>query len=690
MSRKRIILDVDDDGSTLAKRKRNIIITASDEEMTPVRTPSADRTPAGTPSADVQPPILQPQAHPQALSVMPSPAESQCQPQPQAINWDEWFSATSTRNFLLKDPLLDWLALYSGKISANHPQYSSKVLKVMAKSWNPSGGGGFVPQLMAQGNVFEKKVVTLLYHKFGKDAIIDIGDGGDGAARSVSKFEETVAAMNSGIPIIHGGVFHNHDTKTYGITDLLIRSDFVNKIFSIAPISNEEARSGAPLLKNAATYHYIVIDIKFTTLLLRSDGIHILNSGAFPAYKTQLYIYNEALGKVQGYTPRSAYVMGRKWRYVTKGETYKGFSCFDRLGHINFEGLDREYIDKTKQALGWLDRLRKEGSEWNVVNVPLSRPELYPNMSNHYDFPWGEVKKDLAGKNFEITNVWYCGPAQREAAHKNGIYKWNDSKCNARMLGIKGEKIGRTVNHILDCNRQTEHPILPRVIENDSLQWRTRPNELEFFVDFETINDVFGSMDKLPYAEKSPLIFMIGVGYIEPVSKKWIYRDFTVNAIRNEEEKEMCSQFASYITDVSNNYKEKNPRLVHWSHAEEYQWEKAIEKNKLEWISDIEPRWFDLLDVFRDEPIVVRGSLTFGLKEVAKAMKAHGMIATQWGDGPYSDGSSAMLGAYHSSQDAAHKNISMRETPQMKEIVKYNEVDCKVMQEIITYLRKLS
>jgi len=284
--------------------------------------------------------------------------------------------------------------------------------------------------------------------------------------------------------------------------------------------------------------------------------------------------------------------------------------------------------------------------------------------------------------------------AQREAAHKKGVYKWNDEKCTSRVLGIKGEKISRTVDKILECNRQTTHNILPQTIDNDILEWRSKPNSLEFFVDFETINDVFGSMDKLPYADKAPMIFMIGVGYIDPSSsassKEWIYKDFTINSVTDDEEKQVCIAFGAYITEISRKYKELHPRLTHWSHAEEYQWEKAIEKNKLEWVSEIEPVWFDLLDVFRDEPVVVRGSLSFGLKAIAKAMKSHNMITTQWGEGPYSDGSSAMLGAYHASREALSKGISMRDTPQMKEIVKYNEVDCKVMYEILTYLRKLS
>ena len=42
-------------------------------------------------------------------------------------------------------------------------------------------------------------------------------------------------------------------------------------------------------------YHYVVVDIKFSTLPLRADGVHLLNAGKFPAYKSQAWIYTQAL-----------------------------------------------------------------------------------------------------------------------------------------------------------------------------------------------------------------------------------------------------------------------------------------------------------------------------------------------------------------------------------------------------------
>ena len=65
-------------------------------------------------------------------------------------------------------------------------------------------------------------------------------------------------------------------------------------------------------------YHYIVIDIKFSTLPLRANGKHLLNSGSYPAYKAQCLIYTDAIGLIQGYTSRYAFILGRRWKYTQK------------------------------------------------------------------------------------------------------------------------------------------------------------------------------------------------------------------------------------------------------------------------------------------------------------------------------------------------------------------------------------
>ena len=98
-------------------------------------------------------------------------------------------------------------------------------------------------------------------------------------------------------------------------------------------------------------------------------------------------------------------------------------------------------------------------------------------------------------------------------------------------------------------------------------------------------------------------------------------------------------------------------------------------------------QWFDFLNkVIKAEPVVVRGAMAFGLKAVARAMRHHGLVQTEWTDGP-TDGLGAMVGAWSCDDEAQEAGCRMVELPLMESIGHYNQVDCKVLQEIVSYLR---
>jgi hypothetical protein len=86
------------------------------------------------------------------------------------------------------------------------------------------------------------------------------------------------------------------------------------------------------------------------------------------------------------------------------------------------------------------------------------------------------------------------------------------------------------------------------------------------------------------------------------------------------------------------------------------------------------------------EPVVIRGALDFSLKPVTKAMHELGLVETLWEDGP-TDGLGAMVGAWSCATEATERRCTLSETELMQEIMRYNEVDCKAMMEIIRYLR---
>jgi len=552
------------------------------------------------------------------------------------------------------------------------------------------------------------------------------------SSRSTQKAIETFNSMKRGDPIIYGGILHNETDKTYGVPDLIVRSDWLSSIAS--PWGNEgvpsyeeeeEMKTKAPLLGDNS-WHYVIVDIKFSTLTLCSNGKTILNCNSFPSYKSQLYIYTNALGILQGYVPSKAYILGRRWKYTQRGVSFESCSnsCFDRLGVIDYQNFDQQYISKTKSAIQWVRECRStEAKKWNVFEYPLTRPELYPNMSNTYDSPWRVVKEDIAKQNKELTSLWNVGVREREIAHSRDIYRWNSKECEASKIGIRGKYTQRILNKIIKTNRgvkkrkQKHHPkkrgilknvrcitkknkvqlVRPAHIKSNIFWWRDIPfsdknTPLEFYVDFETINNVMTDFITLPvtrsFGKSNEMVFMIGVGYIDPQTTDWVYKDFTCDKLNSRSELTMSLEFVDFIESKWDEWRglypsinNRSPTFVHWASAEVTNWNKIrnINRGKLPNF-----QWLDLMKLFKDEPITVKGCLGFGLKEVSKAMKSHGFIKSIWEeDTQCIDGPSAMLCAWKASKETS----DLRTAPVIQEVKKYNEMDVKVLQEILKYLR---
>lgn len=566
----------------------------------------------------------------------------------------EYISATHTRNFILKDSLIDWL-----KEHGTHTKLTYK------------NNDGFTSFLMERGIEFENKLIKYINHH--KLPIVTISE-----YITNDSINKTIKFMKQGIPIIHSAPVRNPKNHTHGIVDLLVRSDYLHKLVDECPLTPEEQIIPAPNL--GKQYHYVVIDVKFSTLHLRTDGRHILNSGNYPAYKAQCLIYTDAVGLIQGYTSRYAFILGRRWKYIKKNIKYNNFSCLDKLGVIDYKEVDKSYIQKTKDALLWLRENKKNGHKWSVS--PPSRPELYPNMC--FDSgKWQKHKEKIAKDIGEISNVWYCGVKNREIGLSNGITSWKDPKCISANIGIKGSR-ANIIDKILEINRQDVDKIRPKKITNNIFKWKSKENEI--FVDFETLSDIFCSFSDLPEQKSTDMIFMIGVYWKQ--NQSWQYKRFTCKKPNYKEEYRIMNEFINFIND------QKNPKLWYW-HAENKFWQKsknrqlniAVEEEDKKKINNISKwkisNWADMCEIFKREPIIIKNCFKFGLKQIASAMRENNLISTKL-DSECNSGMTAMVKAWKCYQDFSEPD----NCPIMQDIAKYNKFDVQVLEDILSYLRK--
>jgi hypothetical protein len=275
------------------------------------------------------------------------------------------------------------------------------------------------------------------------------------------------------------------------------------------------------------------------------------------------------------------------------------------------------------------------------------------------------------------------GIKHRNIGIDKNIYSWKDKDCKAENLGFASNSVSaKIINKIISINNNIDPNIhiMPSFVENNLHEWKNRC-KYEFFVDFENFNGAISPIYDVLNSNTNNYLFMIGVGYY---SSKWKYKVFVVNKLTFEEEERICLDFLEFIKSKSKN--SKHARCVHWGNAENAIWREMLEKhNELcnKWKS-WSWKWMDLLDVFKIEPIVIKGAFSFGLKEIATAMYKYGYIASTWNkDNDCIDGQNAMVAVHIANE----KSSCLSETSEIIDLVNYNKIDVIVLYEIITYLR---
>jgi hypothetical protein len=586
-----------------------------------------------------------------------------------------WISGTSVHNYLQKEPLLDWLNLYHRNNTHN---------------LNTVNNSQSIKLLFSKGNDFENKIyddILIRYPTQSKKIFLT-----PGGIILESDFQKTLEAMKDEIPILLQVPLMNNTLKLRGVADIVIRSDWVNRLYKREVIPVNEIKT--PEQK----FYYVVIDIKYTSMTLCANGYTIRNDGRFKGYKGQLLIYNIAVGLIQNYIPTKAYIMSKNWKIDKKNQIQEGFDCYDLLGVIDYNNFDRQYIQSTSDAICWINKVRQYGSKWDPLNPKI--PELCVNMCNVNDDPWHSVKRNILEETKDLTAIWMVTPENRSKAFAKGITKYVDNKCTIEALGLEPtNKKTKIIDSILKINQQNEIKILPKHIKDNRNNWKTE-YPTDFYIDFETINDIFveDTINIHDARTRGTFIFMIGVYYKVNIGEKvngeinseYKYKCFKAKKYKEKEEKRIINKFITFINNIKAEFDPDNSypiRFFHWSHCENTLLTSALIKHQLTFTNIY---WIDLCDIFIKEPIVINGLTNFKLKDVAKAMKVHGMIETEWDStSAVTDGLNAMQMAGRYYIKKRQQTLTENDKKIFQEIIKYNEIDCKVMCDITNYLRKI-
>lgn len=565
-------------------------------------------------------------------------------------DFKEWVSASKTRNYLIQDPILDYLELY-GKTKNYKKDYEREYFNESLC---------FCKYIMEKGIEFEEKIIVLLKEIFNGD-FIQISHNDNIDSMNGDLFNKSIQAIKNKVGLIIHPVFHDYITKVYGVPDLLIRSD---KLKLIMNNKHEEGLINEIIKRQT----YIVVDIKFTTLHFNSNWVTLRNSGNTRAYKGQIAIYNKILTNIllkhtnETKKPRYALILGRRSNLTD--------NAFEKLGVVDFRDFDKKYIELSEEAIEWYRKIK------NTEDI-----KIYPNMSNTNDLPWHYAKKEIAKESKEITQMLYIGPTVRNKLVEKGITSIDKLKTDD-LKGLIGDKILNTIDSIIKTNNINNKEI----ICPSKFKLAFNP-ETAFYVDFETVSDINDTFEELPKAGGVNMIYMIGCGYIE--NDKWEFKNFVVDKLEKSEEDKIVTEWLYFMVSKINETNRKDINVVHWSNTEESLYrsiKERLDNNKIINICQ-ELMFYNIHKLFVGVPITIKGLYNFKLKNVAKALSNYNLINTNWGKSSV-DGIGSIIACIKSNQIAKEQGISLKSIPMIKEIQYYNEIDCKVMYEICVLINQ--
>ena len=531
----------------------------------------------------------------------------------------KWISATNSYNFFMNDLINDWIKKH-GSIPVNEQLF----MKALSK----------------QGNSFEEFVVRDLSNKIGK-SIPTVS-----TIINSHTVKETIRLMTEGTPIIHSAPLRDTETKTQGIADLLVRSDCFHQFFKQSIPRTERYHAN----NLSHSFYYVVIDIKFRTFKLQTDKETPYKSPSIAAFRDQLFTYTSLVGKIQGYTPSFAFLLGRQYDYTINGVKYRD-TCYDeRLAKIIFTP---ETEEDNKSAREWLRK---------VSSSTVSLSSIYPNMSNtmsHYP----DVKKRIARELGEITQIWQCGVPHRQRMLDIGVHSLYDPRCTATSLGFTGKR-AECIQQIIDIN----HPSSTHLILPEKLSLVSYPNE--FYIDFELIPESLRDTFDSKYCNRREHLFLIGIGWDEQGT--WNYKGFVAKNKSSRAEKQLVTDVIAFLPP--------DATIYHWSHIERTSWNKISNRHH---INTCNYNWVDMAKIFTDTPIAIKGCYNYKLKNISSAMQRHGMIESTWPKGIMNGVDCAAVA--HILYET--RDVDIHDSKEMDQIIRYNEVDCKVLWEIMSYLQ---
>ena len=581
-------------------------------------------------------------------------------------NPKEWVSINSFNGFLLKDPIIDWLNMYSTTNIINNILNKNLIIDNNYKN-----------KIKDKKNTFKSLVDKIIkYSEDNNYTIINLfkNDEESDNILSVNKYNITQKALIDKIDIIIKPFFIDYKRKIYGCPDILMKNNVVFNYLKLYPntIGLEKFSYSD---KNNYTLFSVTIKKNYPKNGLLSKWDNLL--------KNKYTFYSSILNTITNNSKTLISLIGINTCILISPET-----------------IDNECL-KINEGIQWIHTLREKGNDWlkyiDSYDIPTER-NIMPNMCNKFDQKWRSVKKELAEKWGELTLLWYCGINQRNRAHDKGIYTWKNINSN-----ISSEKIvmslyannkdniksfsnrKRIINSMICLNRLND-----KVFNCRNFGEITEPydnhNALEVYIDFEFLPK---SIDK------KDIIYLIGMKWVCKETNTLKFESFITESLNLVSEKEMIKKWWNTVKKLKKQTKSEKVILYHWSPAEERFLNNAFKRHPLSYIkNNLKSPYYelrDLMEMYVEAEVVIRNVWGYSIKEVAKGLYKHGLISEVWDDtekgGDNINSGEKTLFIANKCYKEVENGLNINNNPSFIPLKEYNEMDCNALYYLLIFLR---
>jgi len=459
--------------------------------------------------------------------------------------------------------------------------------------------------------------------------------------------EFTKIQMKNNIDVIINPYFFEENMGLYSNPTLIIKNYSIKNIF--------------PNIETDNTDCYILINKVIKNIKYIDKGNNLSNNSTNRSYILKNNFDHYVLNKNQKNINNKSYLIGNKWHYTedkTEIESEEE-NDFSKLGIIHFSHRKtRKFLYKYKY---WLQEIISNNDKYIIFNDKT----YTPNYSSNEQSEWLDFKKSILEKKKDLVLIYGIGEKTRKLFNNDNIFSWKDPKF---LKNIKKDKYNLGINkcniiqNILELNK-TQELIYPLELPKET-KFILGKNDLEIFCDFETINSFLG---------KDNLTYLIGMSY-KYKNENIKYEYFFAKKDDNESEKEIFDNFIDRINELEKKY-DCDANVYCWSKAEHNFLRKFNKKNNLDYFID----FIDLLEIFKKNCILIKNNIYgFGLKNYVKSMYEHGMIKLNY-KLECDSGDKSIISAL--------KYYNNNNIDEYWNLIKYNEIDCTIMYEILTYVR---